>query len=230
MPIGLPHHAHQLALALHLAAAHAGALGNVLRHLDCAKCLLRRVSITSLPRPALRCFLAMTTPCSSSNTSVRSLRLPFFLPPLRSSSSSSSISSISIGPAGAATTASPSARRLLAVRLATATASAGCLFDRRLRHGNGFRGFLFRHDRLCEPAPARSAVPLVRTRHRRSGFGHDRLESQALLVDRLLDVRQALRPDAVDRQHGFVAGWPGVRESGPHWSGRIVRCVPARAG
>ena len=33
MPIGLSYHAHQLALALYLAAAHARALGNVLRHL-----------------------------------------------------------------------------------------------------------------------------------------------------------------------------------------------------
>jgi hypothetical protein len=34
MPIGLPHHARQLALALHLAAAYARALGNMLRHLN----------------------------------------------------------------------------------------------------------------------------------------------------------------------------------------------------
>ena len=34
MPLGLPHHAHQLALALYFTAAYTRALGNVLRHLN----------------------------------------------------------------------------------------------------------------------------------------------------------------------------------------------------
>jgi hypothetical protein len=34
MPIGLPHDTYQLALALHLAAAHTCTLGNVFRHLN----------------------------------------------------------------------------------------------------------------------------------------------------------------------------------------------------
>src|SRR5512139_659824 len=82
MAVGLAHNAHQLTFALHFAAAHTGALRNVLCHLNYKSSSPK--SIRSLPRPALRCFLAITTPCSSSKTSVRSLRLLFFLPPLRS--------------------------------------------------------------------------------------------------------------------------------------------------